>query len=88
MVPNCPIFQCKSEGDKEFVLKPRLADIDRLFDGSTVEGIFEKLEKDGSEWATAQLNTLRKMVSWTECKIYMYEYLSTLKLGWTHLAHI
>ncbi len=56
------LFQCKSDEDKEFVLKPKLADIDRLFDGSTVEGIFENLEKDGSEWAAAQLKTLRKMV--------------------------
>jgi enoyl-CoA hydratase len=34
-------------------------DIDRLFGAHSVEGIFEALEADGGEWATAQLATLR-----------------------------
>jgi enoyl-CoA hydratase len=34
-------------------------DMDQLFGGHSVEGIFEALEGDGSEWASAQLATLR-----------------------------
>lgn len=34
-------------------------DIDRLFAGHSVEGIFEALEADGGEWAKAQLAVLR-----------------------------
>jgi enoyl-CoA hydratase len=34
-------------------------DIDRLFGGHSVEGIFEALEADGGEWARAQLEILR-----------------------------
>jgi len=43
--------------------EPRIAahreDIDRLFAGDTVEGVFATLEADGGEWAIAQLATLR-----------------------------
>lgn len=35
------------------------ADIDRLFAGDTVEDIFAALEADGSDWAAAQLSTLK-----------------------------
>lgn len=35
------------------------ADLDRLFGGASVEAIFEALEADGSDWAKAQLTTLR-----------------------------
>ena len=31
--------------------------------GETMEQIYTNLEKDGSEWAITQLNTLKKMVS-------------------------
>jgi len=34
-------------------------EIDRLFSGATVEAIFAALEADGSDWAAAQLKTLR-----------------------------
>ena len=34
-------------------------DIDRLFGGDSVEAIFDALEADGGEWATAQLATLK-----------------------------
>jgi enoyl-CoA hydratase len=34
-------------------------DMDRLFGAHSVEGIFEALEGDGGEWASAQLATLR-----------------------------
>jgi len=34
-------------------------DIDRLFAAPTLEGVFAALEADGSEWAAAQLATLR-----------------------------
>jgi hypothetical protein len=36
--------------------------INRLFDGKTMEEIYEKLASEGSEWATTQLNILKKMV--------------------------
>ena len=48
--------------DKDFVLEPHIEEINRLFDGNTVEEIVENLKTDGSEWATKQLNTLSKMV--------------------------
>ena len=35
------------------------ADIDRLFAGDSVEAIFDALEADGGEWASAQLDILR-----------------------------
>jgi len=51
----------KLDEDKEFVLQNKLDDIDRLFSGATMEDIYEALEKDGSEWALKQLETMRKM---------------------------
>ena len=48
--------------DTDFVLEPHLEEINRLFNGNTVEEIVENLKTDGSEWATKQLNTLSKMV--------------------------
>ena len=54
--------QSAREDDKEFVLKGQLDAINRLFSGNTVEEIFTALENDGSDWATKQLNILRKMV--------------------------
>ena len=56
-------LQCKTQDDKEFVLKSRLADINEMFRAPTLEGIFETLQKDGSEWAIKQLDTLKKMVN-------------------------
>ena len=56
-------LQCKTQDDKEFVLKSRLADINEMFKAPTLEGIFETLQKDDSEWATKQLDTLKKMVN-------------------------
>lgn len=53
--------QSKLDSDKEFVLQPHIADIDRLFAGASMEEIFSSLEKDGSAWATKQLQTLKKM---------------------------
>ncbi|GFO30323.1 3-hydroxyisobutyryl-coa hydrolase, mitochondrial [Plakobranchus ocellatus] len=53
--------QSKVEANKELVLQPHLSEIDRLFAGSTVEAIFTDLEKEGSQWATQQLETLKKM---------------------------
>ena len=40
-------------------IEPHLPAIDRLFAFDTVEEIFAALEADGSEWASAQLATLR-----------------------------
>ncbi|KAG4074273.1 hypothetical protein HA402_008682 [Bradysia odoriphaga] len=47
--------------DSEFVLAKNLAEINRCFDASTVEGIIANLEKDGSEWALKTKETLSKM---------------------------
>ena len=55
-------FQSLEYSDKEFALQPHMENIDRLFAGETMEEIFKALEEDGSEWATKQLNTLKKMV--------------------------
>ncbi|GFR95740.1 3-hydroxyisobutyryl-CoA hydrolase, mitochondrial [Elysia marginata] len=56
-------FQNQStvDSDKEFALQPHVVDIDRLFAGSSMEEIFTSLEKEGSPWATKQLETLKKM---------------------------
>lgn len=43
----------------EAPIEPHLASIDRLFAFDTVEAIFAALEADGSEWALAQLATLK-----------------------------
>jgi len=40
-------------------IQPHLESIDRLFAHDTVEAIFEALQTDGSEWALAQLATLK-----------------------------
>lgn len=48
--------------DTDFILRSHMEDINRLFDGETVEEIMENLKNDGSEWATKQLNVLNKMV--------------------------
>ncbi|ESP02886.1 hypothetical protein LOTGIDRAFT_177835 [Lottia gigantea] len=45
----------------EFILEPKMEDINRSFSATTVEQIFTNLEKDGSEWALKQLETLKKM---------------------------
>lgn len=47
--------------DDEFVLREHMEEINRLFEGETVEEIMKNLEKEGSEWAASQLNTLKKM---------------------------
>ncbi|XP_013390198.1 3-hydroxyisobutyryl-CoA hydrolase, mitochondrial isoform X2 [Lingula anatina] len=54
-------YHRKCSPDKEFVLQSHLDDINRNFGGETVEEIMSALEKDGSEWATKQLETLKKM---------------------------
>ena len=43
----------------EAPIEPHLANIDRLFAHDTVEAIFSALEADGSDWALAQLATLK-----------------------------
>ena len=59
--PVC--LQSTDIADNEFILHDHLDNINRLFDGETMEQIYTNLEKDGSEWAITQLNTLKKMVS-------------------------
>lgn len=53
--------QSKTDEDKPFVLEPHMEKINELFGGDTVEDIFNRLEKDGSEWSLNQLNLLKKM---------------------------
>ncbi|XP_055996782.1 3-hydroxyisobutyryl-CoA hydrolase, mitochondrial-like isoform X2 [Ostrea edulis] len=60
--------------DTDFVLEPHMEEINRLFDGNTVEEIVENLKKEGSEWAEKQLNTLNKM-SPTSMKITLRQIL-------------
>ncbi|XP_045139181.1 3-hydroxyisobutyryl-CoA hydrolase, mitochondrial-like [Portunus trituberculatus] len=47
--------------DAPFSLQPVLPKIESCFSGATVEEIFGNLEKDGSEWALKQLETLNRM---------------------------
>uniref|UniRef100_A0A2C9JPK6 3-hydroxyisobutyryl-CoA hydrolase, mitochondrial n=1 Tax=Biomphalaria glabrata TaxID=6526 RepID=A0A2C9JPK6_BIOGL len=47
--------------DKDFVLKPHLEKINKLFAGQTMEKIFDNLQNDKSEWAKKQLDILKKM---------------------------
>ncbi len=51
------------------------ADIDRLFDGDSVETILDRLAAEGGEWATAQLATLATKSP------------QTLKVAFRQLAH-
>ncbi|BFZ22788.1 hypothetical protein BsWGS_25827 [Bradybaena similaris] len=53
--------QSKVDADKEFSLKPHLDKIHQLFAGTTMESIFESLERDNSQWASQQLQILKKM---------------------------
>lgn len=47
----------------KFTLEARLAQIDELFSGTTLESVFNKLRKDGDDFSKRQLNTMSKMVS-------------------------
>ncbi|XP_064644379.1 3-hydroxyisobutyryl-CoA hydrolase, mitochondrial-like isoform X2 [Lineus longissimus] len=49
------------DGDADFILKPRMEKINKLFKGDRMEDIFTQLEQDGSEWALSQLALLKKM---------------------------
>jgi len=51
--------QCATE--KPFALADNKSRIDEIFSLPTLEEIYTALEKDGSEWATKTLATLRKM---------------------------
>lgn len=53
--------QSSLDKDKPFVLAEHLSKINKLFSGATLEEIFHNLKQDQSEWATAQLETLKKM---------------------------
>ncbi|KAF5273022.1 hypothetical protein FQR65_LT04764 [Abscondita terminalis] len=47
--------------EKPFSLQPNLDTINKCFGASTVEGILQELEGDGSDWAKGVLKTLGKM---------------------------
>ncbi|XP_068184646.1 3-hydroxyisobutyryl-CoA hydrolase, mitochondrial isoform X2 [Antennarius striatus] len=49
------------DSDKPFVLESHMADIDRLFSSSSVEGIVQNLKADGSAFAQKQAETLSRM---------------------------
>lgn len=49
------------DADKPFALEQHIEAINRLFDATSVEGIIEKLNKDGSPFAKKQAETLAKM---------------------------
>ncbi|KAM3862501.1 3-hydroxyisobutyryl-CoA hydrolase, mitochondrial [Diretmus argenteus] len=53
--------QSSLDAEKPFVLKEHIADIDRLFGSSSVEGILQNLKADGSSFAMKQAETLSKM---------------------------
>ncbi|KAH3700048.1 3-hydroxyisobutyryl-CoA hydrolase, mitochondrial-like isoform X2 [Dreissena polymorpha] len=55
-------FQTESTDipDTDFSLRDHMGEINRLFDGDTVEQIFENLRKEGSEWSLKQLEELKK----------------------------
>ena len=48
--------------DTDFVLREHMEEINRLFEGETVEEIIQNLEKEASPWSLKQLDTLKKMV--------------------------
>lgn len=54
-------FSEKKDAGVEFVLQKQLKQINECFGAPTVEGIFAKLEQDGSEWAQNTLKLLHKM---------------------------
>ncbi|XP_052868699.1 3-hydroxyisobutyryl-CoA hydrolase, mitochondrial [Anopheles cruzii] len=54
-------FSEKREAGLEFVLEKHLKQIDDCFGAPTVDDIFARLEKDGSEWAHSTLKLLHKM---------------------------
>lgn len=53
--------QKSNDTDSRFSLEDKLESINRIFSAATVEEIFQALEKDGTDWATKQLETLKKM---------------------------
>uniref|UniRef100_A0A0B7B173 3-hydroxyisobutyryl-CoA hydrolase, mitochondrial n=1 Tax=Arion vulgaris TaxID=1028688 RepID=A0A0B7B173_9EUPU len=53
--------QSTLDSSKEFVLKPHIDQINRLFSGHTMEEIFHNLEQEKSQWASEQLKILNKM---------------------------
>ncbi|XP_064595108.1 3-hydroxyisobutyryl-CoA hydrolase, mitochondrial-like [Liolophura sinensis] len=64
----------------EFVLEHHIDRINTLFAGESLEEIFDRLNKDGSEWAMRQLETLRKM-SPTSMKVCLRQVLEGAKLS-------
>lgn len=57
---------------EEFSLAPYMDKINKCFSASRVEEIFDKLEKDGSEWALNTIKLLKKM-SPTSLKVTLRE---------------
>lgn len=53
--------ECRLDEAKKFVLAEHREKIDRLFLADSMEGIVANLERDGGEWATQQLQTLKRM---------------------------
>jgi len=53
--------KCTLDREKPFVLQPHVEKINTLFDGTTLEQIFDNLRQDNSDWSRAQLEVLSKM---------------------------
>ncbi|XP_012997971.1 3-hydroxyisobutyryl-CoA hydrolase, mitochondrial isoform X2 [Cavia porcellus] len=53
--------ESKIEQDKPFILEEHMDKINRCFSASTVEGIIENLQRDGSPFALEQLQVIKKM---------------------------
>lgn len=68
-------YEKAPEGAK-FSLEPHINRIDSIFSAPTVEEIFQRLEKDGSDWAKETLASLRKL-----CPLSMKITLKQVTLG-------
>lgn len=68
-------YEKAPEGSK-FSLEPHLNKIDSIFSAPTMEEIFQRLEKDGSDWSKETLTSLKKL-----CPLSMKITLKQLQLG-------
>ncbi|KAF2894169.1 hypothetical protein ILUMI_12002 [Ignelater luminosus] len=69
---NETLRKFSTRDETEFCLAPYIEQINKCFSATTIEGIFEALQKDGSEWAQKTLKTLSKM-SPTSLKVTLKE---------------
>ncbi|XP_031555713.1 3-hydroxyisobutyryl-CoA hydrolase, mitochondrial-like [Actinia tenebrosa] len=60
--------ECSKDQNPNFTLQEHMDKINSCFDKNTVEDIMSSLEKNGSEWANKQIETINKM-SPSSCKV-------------------